>query len=154
MDKCVICGKAIRRTGSNWIMTQNGITHRKCPKDKTQMSEQESIEYKSLRDRIAYHCTNNAKGYISENGMNFMRALQVVKQLHEAGYSYSEIEYTLDETVEQLNGFWGIKQVSNRIDLIVAKKRKLDSKRESMQTTKTEKVTFNVDKILQEYDEW
>ena len=126
MDKCIICGKGIKRTGSNWIVTPNGIAHKKCPKDK--MSQQDSAEYKSLKDRIAYHCTKNPKGYIAENGMNFMRALQVVKQLHDRGYSYNEIEYALDKTVEQLGGFWGINQVTNRIDVIIAKKRDIEQK--------------------------
>jgi hypothetical protein len=53
-----------------------------------------------------------------------------------------------------LNGFWGIKQVSNRIDLIIAKKRELETKKESIQKAKPQKVVFNVDKLLQEYDEW
>lgn len=155
MDKCIICGKGIRRSGSNWIVTPNGITHKKCPKDK--LTKEESVDYKRLKDRIAYHCNTNARGYIAENGMNFMRALQVVKQLHESGYSYNEIEYTLDKTVEQLGGFWGIKQVTNRIDVIVAKKRDMEQKSQLYKDKKTQEEAIDLRSLITNdwsEDEW
>lgn len=153
MDKCIICGKGIKRTGSNWIVTPNGITHKKCPKDK--MSQQDSAEYKSLKDKITYHCSRNARGYIAENGMNFMRALQVVKQLHEK-YSYREIEYALDKTVVQLGGFWGINQVANRIDVIIAKKRDMEEKMLLYKDKVKPQEAVDLRKLVQDgwVDEW
>ena len=114
-------------------------------------------DYKRLKDRIAYHCNTNARGYIAENGMNFMRALQVVKQLHESGYSYNEIEYTLDKTVEQLGGFWGIKQVTNRIDVIVAKKRDIEQKSQLYKDKSTKEEVVDLRNLINNdwsEDEW
>ena len=125
MAICPLCGKKVDVSKSNATILDGKVIHKKCPKDK--MSQQDSAEYKSLKDKITYHCSRNARGYIAENGMNFMRALQVVKQLHEK-YSYREIEYALDKTVVQLGGFWGINQVANRIDVIIAKKRDMEEK--------------------------
>lgn len=127
-DKCTLCGRRILRTGSNWLIKDGVMIHKKCPASSKVVNDLEKKDYNSLRDKLAHYASTCPRGYLEGTTMNFPRAMTSIKEMHDNGYSYSEIEYALDSVVEEQNGFWGIKAVVNRIDVIVAKKRERDAK--------------------------
>lgn len=148
-----MCERVIKNSGSNWTRNANGdIVHKKCPSDKEgAIAVNEKQAYTRLRDRLLFHAVNNPRGFIAEKPMNFSRAMQVVKQMHDREYSYDDILYALEETVKQQEGFWGIKAVDNKIDMLIAQRKSNQQKIEklTMEAEKAEMVKGSeVDKVV------
>lgn len=158
-DICAICGRKVVRTSSNCILKDGCFIHKKCPKPKV-LNTSDKEDYNSLRDKLSHYATTCPRGYLEGKTMNFARAMQVVKKIHDDGYSYTEIEYALDKVVEEQNGFWGIKAVENRIDVIIARKHVQDKKKEKLKEQMNEveyKDTYkevDLSKLCERDNEW
>lgn len=156
-DICPICGgKILRASGNNWVVNDGVLYHKKCPKAKKKLSQQESKDRKLLIDTIADYLVKCPKGYIAESGtLNFMKVSNQIKKLVEDGYNYTDQLYALHEVVKLKNGFWGYTSVVNNIETVMAKKRHMDKIRESMTRPREQDVKFDLAKMLKESDdEW
>ena len=148
-------------TKSNWVSVGDGFIHKKCPKKKNRMSDEDLVEYNSLKDKIKYYAVQCPRGVIAERTMNFQYAMSMVKQMFDDGYTYSDIEYALNVVVKEQDGFWGIGAVKNRIDVIIQKRDNNAKivKKLAQKEVKKEEVSFDLIKLLGddgngEDDEW
>lgn len=153
MAVCHLCGRRIVTTGSNYIIVDGELVHKKCPiskpKPKADPSKNELI--KAVYD---YYATC-ARGYIVENGFNRYKLLNQIKQLYEQGYSYEDQHYALDKVVKMQDGFWGYTAVVNKIDCIIAKKREKDKVKESIAKHKVTQQPLDLSSlVIDEDEEW
>lgn len=151
--KCVLCGKRVNPTKSNFILLDgNKPAHKKCPSaHKSKLDPDRKI----LIDEVYNQFNTNAKGYIADSGFNHYKLLNQIKTLYEYGYSYQEQLYALKKVVEKQNGFYGYTSVVNQISRIIAQKRKRDELLESAQYSKHQEDTFDVSKFMDGGDyEW
>ena len=153
MDICPICNKGIRRVGSNWLVKDNVLVHKKCPK--TKLTKEESQDLQKLKDKISYWLATRPKGYVVDTGLNFTKVSMQIKKLKDQGYSYKDQLYALDMVVKQQDGFYGYTAVVNNIVGIIAKKQEHDKVLQQAKTSKETKIGFDLGKLLDgSDDEW
>lgn len=158
--KCAICGKTIVQSGSNWKIIEDSdgnkaFVHKKCPKPKSQLSDEERESFNNLKNKITTYATTCPMGIIKERPMNFKYAMQIVGQMKSRGFSYDDISYALDKVVELQNGFWGMGAVNNKIEVIIEQKRQHDVVVEQVKSNPKEEITFDLGKLMSGCDdEW
>ena len=146
--KCVICGKTVKPSGSNFMLKDDKPMHKRCPKPRVKLSEQESEQLEDLKQAILRYANNKPKGYMVGRTLNWARTMVIVNVMHEKGYSYLEIKYALDKVVDEMDGFWGIGAVNNRIDAIIAKKRDIEEKSEMYKENKNVEDSVDLKNLI------
>lgn len=155
--KCILCGKRVNPNKGNFVLLDNDKpAHKKCPckNEKHKMTKEESASYKKLLSKIKYYATEKPMGILKERPMNFAYATKIVKEMHDRGFSYDEILYSLDKVVDMQGGFWGVGAVNNRIDCIIERKRKINeftSKQHNI--VKQQPMPMDLSKLMDEESE-
>lgn len=122
---CKLCGRKIVLTKSNYILDSYGsYVHKKCPK-LSKIDTKDKKIYQELKDTILYYYTNYPSDHYQNNPLIWSKISQAINRMNKE-YTYEEILYALHETVKEMNLFYGIGAVENRIDSYIAKKRKKD----------------------------
>ena len=155
--KCVLCGRVVQPKGNNFILVDNKPMHKKCPKPKEKLTEQELNELNILKQELFRYANNCPKGYMVGRTMNWTRVMGVIGNMHKRGYSYGEINYALDKVVEEMDGFWGIGAVDKRIDVIIAKKRDVEQKSQLYKDKPTKEEVVDLRNLISNdwgEDEW
>ncbi len=155
---CADCGGKIMLNKSNWVRTPDGIyVHKKCPSSKNKMTEEESIAYKALTDRVIYHFNNNANSFIKDKGVNFPYLTKRIKELKTQGYCYQDQLYALDRIVDIQGGFGGYGHVINNISRIITERDKQEQIKAEFKNdikNKPEEVKFSFDLGSETDFEW
>lgn len=155
---CGKCGSNVKIGSKNCEQIDGIFYHIKCPRDRKRKvfeSEEEKQSYNSLRDRIKKWYTEKPSEYYMEHSLNWQRVIQRINVMKSLGYSYGDIEYTLDKTVEELGAFFGIKQVENRISECIAKRdRLMSSTKDLKKYTSTYDCSVDLSKIQEENWGW
>ena len=143
MPKCAICGKNILLSRSNWkVVTIDGETkyvHKRCPKRKAKITDpQELHDYKALIAEINNQLKTNPKGNIETSGLNFKKVIRQIKELKDAGYSYSAQLYALKEVVHKQGGFYGYTAVCNNIAIVMGERERREKALQSIKEYQAE----------------
>lgn len=152
-DVCPICGKKVVRTGSNWVVNDGVLIHKKCPKKTIKLSAEESRDRKKLLDEITNMLAFKAKGYVVETGLNWMKVNMQIKQLKDKGHSYADQLYALEQVVILQNGFYGYTAVVNNIDSIMLKKHERDRVAQESLAKPKQTIEFDLSKFINEGDD-
>lgn len=125
--KCPVCGNnmVVREDSKNVMVVDGVIMHRKCPKPK--MSKEDSHDYNLLREKIKFYINTKPNPKMTKFGYNWTNIAVKIKQLKEQGYSYSDMLYSLDETVKMQGCFFGFGAVVNNIEPIMYRKKQYES---------------------------
>lgn len=163
MDICAICGRKIVRTGSNWLIKDGMVIHKKCPINKNTLSDEDKKARRELLDKISYYIETKPSDWIAETGLNFQKIAKQIKQLKYDGYTYQEQLWALNRIVDKDGVFYGYTRVVNNIAGVIAKKRENDLKkttfREQNTSTNEEKSpkteqAFDLSTMLEESEDW
>lgn len=155
MNKCELCGKNVNITKGNCIITTTGYRHKKCPVEK--LSDKDKKAYKDLTNCILKCWTDRPRGYYEfGKSLNWTSLTSQIKRLVDEGYSYEDIQYAMEISYHELDGFWGFNQVTNRIKSIIERRNKYDIVKDNIKDVEyqDEDITFDLGKLKDGDDEW
>ena len=155
MEKCLICGRGINISKSNCVKTENGYKHKKCPGQKSKMTDIEKQQWNSLRDTINEQYISKPNEYYKSHSLNWTAVTNQIRMLHEQGYSYEEIEYATKEVFKEFGMFFGFGGVVNRIVGIIAKRnRQLETLKGLEFKTVVVDESIDLTSIINESEDW
>lgn len=155
MDICPLCGHKVVRTSKNVTIVDGFIVHKKCPKGKGSLSDQDKADYKELMATIKKLCIERPQGVYKEGLELNMRVVACkIKELINKGYTYKDIIYAQNVIVEKQDGFWGFGAVVNNIDSIIAKRDKKEERKTTLKKHTSEQIHVDLSKMLESEDEW
>lgn len=154
MEKCLICGKAVNTGKGNCIKTDNGYTHKKCPRTKKDQNSLEIEQYKQLTRTINEQYLSKPGGWYKEHSLNWRAVTNQIQLLKQQGYTYEDIEYATIEVFKELGAFFGFGAVSNRIVSIIAKRDRRLEIENSIKEVPTTNEVIDLSSIIKEDIEW
>ena len=154
MEKCLICGKSVNTNKGNCVKTDNGYTHKRCPKSKEEQNPLETKQYKQLTDTINEQYLSKPSDWYKKHSLNWTAVTNQIQILKHKGYSYADIEYAAIEVFKEFGAFLGFGAVSNRIVSIIAKRdRRLEIEKSIKEVPTTNEVIV-LSSIIEEDIEW